>query len=174
MELSYNSTVPCSSFTPTTLEPRHSVTGFSLPSFASLNNSLCRSTRCTAMKAAPYFSSASPKSKQDIGSRFMPSTDSQTCNFCARAFSNENPRLESTRVPLGETASAAPIWAAKDDFSKIYGFEIVIVIDLWLNTHLSMSGKGFSILRLTNAPSRNGQNGATTRRRRALRYQRLQ
>jgi hypothetical protein len=128
------------------------------------------------MKAAPYFSSASLKSEQDIGSRFMPSTDSQTCNFCARAFSNENPRLESTRVQLGETASAAPIWAAKCDFSKIYGFEIVIVIiiDLWLNTHLSMGGKGFSILRLTNAPSRNGQNGATTRRRRALRYQRLQ
>jgi hypothetical protein len=56
-------------------------------------------------------------------------------------------------VPLGETASAAPIWAVKDDFSKIYGFEIVIVIDLWLNTRLSMGGKGFSILQLTTTMS---------------------
>jgi hypothetical protein len=59
-------------------------------------------------------------------------------------------------VPLGETASAAPIWAVKDDFSKIYGFEIVIVIDLWLNTRLSMGGKGFSILQLTTVTHLHG------------------
>ena len=114
-------TEPSSALAPTTQEFSSSLTsGHSSHSLLVVrrSSSLCKSTLWTVISGAPYCFSAPSRSIRFIFSKVVASKVSQAVTWQPRALSKEKPSLESTRVPFGESTSAAPTSAANLDFSR--------------------------------------------------------